>query len=146
MPYWVISSSDIKVGGTSIGVCHPNAACDMVVDTGTSLLAGPSSQMDPLISQIGDVSEDCSGVGELPVITFSFGEADFDLGPDFYVLREADENGNEECMLGIQSMDGGMPMWILGDTFLRKYYTVWDRDAMRVGFAVARKGDDVIVV
>jgi len=117
----------------------------MVVDTGTSVLAGPSSKLDPIIQQIGNVTEDCSNVDKLPTISFSLAGKDFDLGPDFYVIRQTDDKGKEVCQLGIQGVNAGVPIWILGDPFLRKYYTVWDADEQRVGFALAQQSSQVVV-
>merc|ERR1712185_72276 len=108
-----------------------------VVDTGTSVFAGPSKKMDPIIQQIGNVTEDCSNIGKLPTISFTLGGKDFDLGPDFYVIRAKDDSGKEQCQLGIQSINAGVPIWILGDPFLRKYYTIWDAEQQRIGFASA---------
>lgn len=138
LPYWLVSASDIKVGGESIKACNFLIGCEMVVDTGTSILAGPVNAVNKLIAPIGNVSEDCSNVDSLPTITFSINGHDFDLTPDFYVLRGADENGKIQCQLGIEGVNAGVPIWILGDPFLRKYYTVWDAESNRVGFATAK--------
>lgn len=138
LPYWLISASDIKVGGTSIKACNWLTGCYMVVDTGTSILAGPVSAVNKLIAPIGNVSADCSNVHTLPTVSFSIGGKDFDLEPSFYVLRGTDENGAVQCQLGIQGVNAGVPIWILGDPFLRKYYTVWDQEQNRVGFATAK--------
>jgi len=146
LPYWLVSATDVKVGGVSTKACGWLTGCYMVVDTGTSILAGPSSGVNTLVSKIGEVSADCSNVDKLPTITFTMNGKNFDLGPDFYVLRMMDENGQEQCQLGIQAVDG-VPMWILGDPFLRKYYTVWDAESNRVGFALAKQPNaDVVVV
>jgi len=119
----------------------------MVVDTGTSVLAGPPSAVNKLLAKIGTVKEDCSNVASLPTITFKMGGKDFDLGPDFYVIRAQDESGKEQCQVGIEGINAGAPIWILGDPFLRKYYTVWDAEQKRVGFAIAKQpADDLLVV
>lgn len=146
LPYWLVSASDIKIAGKSTGSCGWLLGCEMVVDTGTSVFAGPSSKLDPIIKQIGNVTEDCSNVDKLPTISFTFGGKDFDLGPDFYVIRAKDDSGKEQCQLGIQSVNAGAPIWILGDPFLRKYYTIWDAEQQRVGFASAKAPADELLV
>jgi hypothetical protein len=140
LPYWLISASDIKVGSKSMG-CTPFLGCYMVVDTGTSILAGPTNKIQPLIQQIGNVSSDCSNLASLPTISFTFGGKEFPLEPEFYVLKI-----DGQCQLGIQALNAGVPIYILGDPFLRKYYTVWDAEQNRVGFATAKKPSEEIVV
>lgn len=146
LPYWLVKGSDIKIGGKSAGVCNWLTGCLMVVDTGTSVIAGPPGTFDGLIKQIGNVSDDCSNAASLPTVTFTLGGTDFDLGPDFYVLHFTDDAGKEHCQLGMESVNAGVPIWILGDPFLRKYYTVWDAEQQRVGFALAKQPSDEIVV
>jgi hypothetical protein len=137
LPYWLVSAKDIKVGSTSLG-CNFLTGCEMVVDTGTSVITGPPSAIDKLTKEIGEVKEDCSNVDKLPTVTFTINGQDYPLGPDFYVLKVSDGK-TSECQLGIQGIDAGVPIYILGDPFLRKYYTIWDADQNRIGFATAKQ-------
>lgn len=58
--------------------------------------------------------------------------------------------GSASCIpafmpLDIPNDDENFPYekaWILGDTFLQKFYSVYDRDNGKVGFAVARHWRD----
>lgn len=132
--YWLIDGTDIKVSGKSLGVC---AFCLLIVDTGTSILTGPPGLVDPLIAAIGTVNPDCSNRDQLPVISFELNKVDMTLEPEFYVIYTDDGTGKMTCQLGLESLNPGIPLWILGDPFLRKYYTIFDRGQNQVGFALA---------
>ncbi|CAJ1392342.1 unnamed protein product [Effrenium voratum] len=145
--YWLVKADALKVQETSLACSTPVLGCPMVVDTGTSVIAVPPGQFAKVSQSIGAVASDCSNVKTLPVLTFTLAGKDFSLEPDFYVLRGADSNGAEECQLGIQGVSVGVPgLWILGDPFLRKYYSIFDRDQNRVGFATAKQAEMVVQV
>lgn len=146
LPYWLVSASDIKVAGQSAGTCGGLIGCEMVVDTGTSVLAGPQRGVSALLAKVGQVNSNCSNAASLPVLTVTLAGKDFDLGPEFYVLRAADADGKEQCQMGIEGVNAGAPIWILGDPFLRKYYTVWDAEQRRVGFAVAKQQSEEVLM
>jgi hypothetical protein len=133
--YWLITGTDIKVGGQSTGTC---LFCPLIVDTGTSILGMPSAYVQPVLDAIGTVNADCSNVAQLPVLAFTIGGVDLVLEPEFYVIYQPSASGGSiTCQIGIEAVDVGLPLWILGDPFLRKYYTIFDRGNNQVGFATA---------
>jgi len=135
--YWTIMMDDFTVGGQSINVCSTDSPCPAIVDSGTSLIAGPSAALNPVLAKLV-VSEDCSNLGTLPPIALSFSGKSFTLQPSQYVLvLEAQAGGNPQCQIGLQTLDTPNGLWIVGDTFMRYYYTLFDRDQNRVGFATA---------
>jgi len=133
--YWLVGMESVSVNGNPIMKC-PVDYCPTVIDTGTSIILGPPYEADQLVNEIGPVNEDCSNVDSLPTISFSVGGTELPLTPDIYVLKIVSSNGTQ-CILGIESSWAVAPLWILGDPFLRAYYTVFDRANYRVGFAKA---------
>jgi len=60
--YWTLKLSDVLIDGQSTGVCQPNG-CPIAIDTGTSLITGPSSMVTKLIQRI-DVDPDCKNFNQ----------------------------------------------------------------------------------
>lgn len=78
---------------------------------------------------------ECDLIPTLPDLTFVFSGKNYTLAPSEYIL-----NMGGQCMSAIQGMDINVPggdLWIIGDAFLRKYFTVYDMEREAVGFAVS---------
>jgi hypothetical protein len=74
---------------------------------------------------------DCGWTSSFPDLTFTFGGSEkFVLSSHDYLLKDS---ASGKCIPLI--MPSGFDLWIMGDVFLRKYYTVFDMDNERVGFA-----------
>ncbi len=125
--YWTVGLTAFSVNGNDVSGCQfGGPGCQAIVDTGTSLIIGPSEAFSSLNI---NVDPGCSGIDQLPVITIKLSKLTFQLPPKYYVIKV-----EGQCMLGIQGADG-LPFWILGDTFIRAYYTVFDRAQNQIGFA-----------
>jgi len=152
--YWTIEASNILVNGNDLGLCR--GGCRLVADTGTSLFTGPSAEVETLL-QFLDVQSDCEGSEYLPDITFvlpngrkegqfnspNVSEVRLTLKPEDYLMKVFNfQMLRPECGIAIMPLDVPEPhgpLWILGDLFLSKYYSIFDRDNDMVGFALAKK-------
>ncbi|XP_040472496.1 LOW QUALITY PROTEIN: gastricsin [Falco naumanni] len=136
--YWQVAIDEFAIGQSATGWC--SEGCQAIVDTGTFLLTVPQNYMEIFVESLGaqQTSEgyavDCNEVQNMPAITFVINGAQLPLYPSAYVM-----NNNGYCTLGIEvtylPSQNGQPLWILGDVFLKEYYTVFDMANNRIGFA-----------
>lgn len=130
--YWQISLDDVSVGSYSSGKTNG------IVDSGTSLITGPSTEIQRIASTVGATKTllgqytiDCDKVPTLPNLDFKINGKTWTVpGKDLVI-----QSGGT-CLFVMMGMDIPTgPKWILGDVFMRKFYTVFDYENEQVGFA-----------
>merc|ERR1719150_2818219 len=135
--WWQVAIDDITFNNQPKSLC--DGQCQVAVDTGTSMLAGPSDLVDKLTSMV-NAKEDCSNFNELPNLGFQLGDTVLNLKPDDYMDRSG-----SSCSFSLMALDVPPPkgpVFIFGDPFLRRFVTIYDRSKPAVGFAVVRHNDD----
>ncbi|XP_017687579.1 PREDICTED: gastricsin-like isoform X2 [Lepidothrix coronata] len=138
--YWKISIEEFSIGYSVTSWC--SQGCHGIVDTGTFLLTIPGQFMAALLQALGAEESDygflvdCSSVPNMPTLYFAISGAWLSLPPTVYVLEN-----DGICTVGVESTyvpsASGQPLWILGNLFLRQYYSIFDMANNRVGFALA---------
>lgn len=141
--YWEVSLNGITVGAEKVSANTTRA----IVDSGTSLLAGPVRDVKRIAQLVGatplvagEYAIDCEKIHTAPSLTFKLGDGVFQLDPVDYIL---DQNG--VCLLGMMGINippPNGPLWILGDVFMRKYYTVfdWGNKQLRIAKSTKKSG------
>jgi saccharopepsin len=137
--YWEVELEKIGFGDEELELEGTGAA----IDTGTSLIVMPSDVAEMLHKEIGATKSwngqyqiDCAKIPDLPDFTLHFGGKPYTLKGSDYIL-----NAGGTCISSFTGMDIPAPtgpLWIVGDTFLRKYYTVYDLGRNAVGFAKSK--------
>lgn len=136
--YWEVSFDGIGLGDEFAELENTGAA----IDTGTSLIALPSGLAEILNAKIGatkgwsgQYSIECSTRDSLPDLTFNFSGYNFTITPYDYTLEVSGS-----CISAFTPMDFPAPIGplaIVGDAFLRKFYSIYDIENNAVGLATA---------
>ena len=137
--YWRVQLNSVTLGSTlSINTLYA------VLDTGMSLMLIPNSDAQAVFdaldaagncivdSDSGLILCDCTTytASHYPDMVFNLGGHTFSLTYQEYFVQSSGT-----CMFAGQFST--MPLWVLGDVFLRRYYTVFDMDQARIGLALA---------
>ncbi|XP_071653146.1 lysosomal aspartic protease-like isoform X1 [Temnothorax longispinosus] len=132
--YWQITMDKFQIKNYT----SCSEGCQAIVDTGYPHIAGPPLAIEVIYREIGVVNDtvncDDDYISNLPDINFVIGGKTFRLTGQDYILKLGDK-----CIPGFQAeppFDG--IEWILGDVFIGRYYTVFDMENDRVGFAIAK--------
>lgn len=141
--YWSILASTVSFGNV-----HANKV-ECIVDTGTSLNVVPGEMVNAAVAATrakldakhGHYTVHCDDdYSHAPHFNATFGKTMMTLAPKDYIVHVTPTL----CILGFQSLgdDGRI---ILGDVWIRKYYTVFDAANLRVRFSTAHHGTDRLV-
>jgi hypothetical protein len=141
--YWQFALDEVQIGPYQMKLKTGTA----IADTGTSLIIGPTKEVSMLIQSLNMTNEDkneyeefvkpCHEVEHLPPLIFKIQGKSFPLKASDYFLP----TGDGDCLLGVTANEGmdiaGVSLWLLGDVFLSKYFSVWDVAQKRLGLATA---------
>jgi hypothetical protein len=135
-----------RMTNIGIGSYNSNTAQDVISDTGTSFIGGPTAIVQRLAAQVNaqyNAAEEtyymsCNQTG-LQTLDIVIGSNTYSINPNNYVI----DSGGPRCYFAVFPFNfGGFgPAWILGDPFIRQYCNMYDLgrngQGARIGFAMA---------
>ncbi|CDW94732.1 hypothetical protein [Sporisorium scitamineum] len=153
--YWTIPLGGITVNGNSANIGNNPLAA---IDTGTTLIGGPASAIGAFYSQIsGSRSARSAGMPGYYLfpcsanlnMQLSFGGKSWTMNSQDFNLGSYPYTNSQTCLgalfeIDLGSTQYGVPQWIVGDSFLKNVFSVFD-GAGRVGFA-SLKGNEAQIV
>lgn len=143
--YWTIPLGGLSVNGQSANIGNGPLAA---IDTGTTLIGGPSSSIQAFYSQInGSRSASSAGMPGYYLfpcnanlnIQLTFGGKSWTMNTEDFNLGSFPYTNSQTCLgalfdIDLGSTQYGVPQWIVGDSFLKNVFSVFDGTG-RVGFA-----------
>lgn len=136
--YWEVDLESITYGDETADL----EATGAILDTGTSLITLPSTLADLLNKEMGakkgfggQYSIECDKRDTLPDVSFNLSGYNFSISAHEYILETQGSCISTFTPMDIPAPAG--PLVILGDAFLRKWYSVYDLGNDAVGLAKA---------
>ncbi|KAK6582743.1 hypothetical protein PZA11_005151 [Diplocarpon coronariae] len=138
--YWEVDLDAISFGDATAELDNTG----VILDTGTSLIALPSTLADLLNKEMGakksyngQYTVACEKRDSLPDLTFTLSGYNFTITPYDYILEV--QGSCISSFMGMDFPEPVGPLAILGDAFLRKWYSVYDLGKGTVGLAAAKQ-------
>ncbi|XP_034665050.1 lysosomal aspartic protease [Drosophila subobscura] len=133
--YWQFDLQGFYLGSTKV-----SGSTQAIVDSGTSLIAAPTSAFNKInkilgctVTSSGECWMKCSK--KVSDVTFVIGGKKFVMAGNKLKLKVRTTKGNTICISAVSDM--GTSFWILGDAFIRQFCTVFDVTRSRIGFAAS---------
>ena len=140
--YWETHMDKFQIGNETL----VSGAQRIVLDSGTSAITAPTAHVGKIAAMLnataimpGRYTVNCAAVPHMPNIQVTIGGNVWEISPSDYI----DNDEDIECMLLIMGLDVPAPMgplYIMGDVFMRKVYTVFDVENARLSMAYAKHG------
>jgi saccharopepsin len=138
--YWEVDLDAIAFGDASAKLENTG----VILDTGTSLIALPSTLAELLNKEMGakkgyngQYTVECEKRDSLPDMTFTLSGYDFTITPYDYILEV--QGSCISSFMGMDFPEPVGPLAILGDAFLRKWYSIYDLGKGTVGLAKSKQ-------
>lgn len=138
---YAVSLSSISFTNSSGTSKYANSALSgVVLDTGSSLCELPTAIVAAMAADVGAVEDEQSGLLAVSCsvqtsgsqLEFAFDGVTIAVPMSDFVLSD----GGNSCVLGVQPLQAGSGITaLLGDTFLRNAYVVFDQTNMKIGMA-----------
>merc|ERR1712065_121492 len=131
--WYVVKNEKITVNGDTVsgGFLGEKG----IVDSGTSLFIVPPAAASKINEKVS-VNSNCQGNSNNPDIVVEFSNGKITLSPDQYIVKLQNQ-GQTECILGIQGAQLGPFSSIFGDVVMRAAKCVaFDRANSQIGFAI----------
>ncbi|XP_054581384.1 pepsin F-like [Eptesicus fuscus] len=134
--YWQVTVDSISMDSKVVACAD---SCQAFMDTGTSLVIGPTNSVLNILRNISAQNTStswyvvsCEAIHSLPDIVFTINGVAYPVPASAYIRRE--QTGICYPNLDTDTSDSSS-LWVLGDAFLRLYFTVFDRANNRIGLA-----------